>query len=416
MLLKLDAFRQYFHELYASWGMNESLAINATVFILFLMLVVIIYVSDFVARRILINWFSIFSKRTKTNFDDLLVSHRAPRTIAHVVPLVLTIILFPIVFEEYPELVSVVEIILKVYGVLLIIWILRKVLLTFETYFKSLPRLKDKPIDSYIQVVMLFMWIIGLAFCVVIITGVPLWTFFTTMGAASAILLLIFKDTILGLVASIQIAINDTVRIGDWITMEKFGADGNVIEINLSTVQVCNFDKTITVIPTFALNSEAYKNWRGMIESGGRRIKRSVVIKASSIHYLTKEEVNSLKDIQLITSYLETRESDINQFNESRQIDKSKLINGRNLTNFGVFRKYLQEYIQQHSAINKDMTIMVRQLEPTPQGIPLEVYAFSSDKRWENYEYIMADIFDHVLAAIPYFNLELFELNYTIKP
>ena len=223
--------------------------------------------------------------------------------------------------------------------------------------------------------------------------------------------MLIFKDTILGFVASIQIAINDTLRIGDWITMEKYGADGDVIEINLSTVQVQNFDMTITSIPTYALISDSFKNWRGMTSSGGRRIKRSILIKAKSIHYLSDESVEKLKSIQIISSYLEQRKKDIDSFNTTHHIDKSLLINGRNLTNLGVFRKYMQTYIENHSGINKDMFIMVRQLAPTAQGLPLEIYAFSSDKRWENYEYIMSDIFDHALASVPYFELEVFEFT-----
>ncbi|MEM6517542.1 MAG: mechanosensitive ion channel domain-containing protein, partial [Bacteroidota bacterium] len=225
------------------------------------------------------------------------------------------------------------------------------------------------------------------------------------------IVLLIFKDTILGFVASIQVAINDSVRIGDWITMEKYGADGDVIEINLSTVQVQNFDMTITHIPTYALISDSFKNWRGMQSSGGRRIKRSILLTAKSIKYLTNEHIEKLKNIQLIEKYLQNIQQKIQKHNSEKGVDKTTLINGRNLTNVGVFRKYLQTYIENNSAVNKDMTIMVRQLAPTPQGVPLEIYCFSSDKRWKNYEFVMSDIFDHALAAVPYFDLEIFELT-----
>lgn len=200
------------------------------------------------------------------------------------------------------------------------------------------------------------------------------------------------------------------VRIGDWITFEKFGADGDVIEINLATVKVQNFDNTITTIPTYSLISDSFKNWRGMTNSQGRRIKRALIIKQTSIHFLETEEMNQLKKIELISKYITNREEDINNYNSSNNINKELLINGRNLTNIGVFRKYLDEYIHIHSAINKEMMIMVRQLAPTPQGIPIEIYAFSSDKEWKNYEYIIADVFDHALAAAPFFNLELFEL------
>jgi miniconductance mechanosensitive channel len=378
------------------------------------MLCIIIFVSDFIARKLLLQAFTKFAERTTTNFDDLLVSHKAPRNIAHLVPLYITIQLFPTVFYDYPQFESAIIVLLKVYAILLTIWILRSVLRALESYFKTLERLKDKPIDSYIQVVMLFIWILGFGLCFVVLTGVPLWTYFTTLGAASAILLLIFKDTILGFVASIQVSINDSVRIGDWITMDKYGADGDVIEINLATVQVQNFDMTITHIPTYALISDSFKNWRGMTSSGGRRIKRSLLIKSGSIHYLSDKRIEELKKIQLIAEYLNTRQEDISKFNRNNKIDKSLLINGRNMTNLGVFRKYLQTYIENHSGINKEMFIMVRQMAPTPQGLPLEIYAFSSDKRWQNYEYIMSDIFDHSLAAVKYFDLEIYELNTSI--
>ena len=407
----MNQYVHYFCEYFLELGLSEWISTFLNMLILLLILCVIIFISDFITRKLLLQAFSRLAERTTTNFDDLLVSHKAPRNIAHLVPLFITIQLFPTVFYDYPEFESAIIVLLKVYGILLTVWILRSVLRALESYFKTLPRLKDKPIDSYIQVVMLFIWILGFGLCFVVLTGVPLWTYFTTLGAASAILLLIFKDTILGFVASIQVSINDSVRIGDWISMDKYGADGDVIEINLATVQVQNFDMTITHIPTYALISDSFKNWRGMTASGGRRIKRSILIKADSICYLSDKGIEELKKIQLITEYLNTRQEDISKYNKNNHIDKSLLINGRNMTNLGVFRKYLQTYIENHSGINKEMFIMVRQMAPTPQGLPLEIYAFSSDKRWQNYEYIMSDIFDHALASVKYFDLELYELN-----
>lgn len=410
----MPEYSHFFCDYYFDLGLSDEWATFLNMATLLVILCVIIFVSDLIARKILVQAFSRFSTRSITKFDDFLVSHKAPRNIAHLVPLFFTIKLFPIVFYDYPQFESFILIVLKVYGILLTIWILRSVLRSLESYFKTLPSLRDKPIDSYIQVVMLFVWVIGAASCLAAIINLSFLKFFTTLGAASAVLLLIFKDTILGFVASIQVAINDTLRIGDWITMDKYGADGDVIEINLSTVQVQNFDMTITNIPTYAIISESFKNWRGMQSSGGRRIKRSILIKSKSIHYLTDSEIEDLKKIELITAYLDSKQKELIDYNTSHNIDKNTLINGRNLTNLGVFRKYVQTYIERHSGINKDMTIMVRQLEPTSQGIPLEVYAFSSDKRWVNYEYIMSDIFDHVLSAITYFDLELFELTPTI--
>jgi miniconductance mechanosensitive channel len=257
---------------------------------------------------------------------------------------------------------------------------------------------------------MIFVWVACFIIAFAIITDMSVWTFLTGLGAISAVIILVFKDTILGFVASIQVSINDMVRIGDWITFEKYGADGDVIEINLATVKVQNFDNTITTIPTYALISDSFKNWRGMTNSNGRRIKRAIIIKQESIKYLNETEVNKLKNIELISEYIQVQQDKITEYNTEQKIDKSILLNGRNLTNIGVFRKYVDTYINNHTGINKDMMIMVRQLQPTTQGLPIEIYAFSADKRWGNYEYIMADIFDHVLAAVPYFDLELFEL------
>lgn len=405
----------FFYDHYVNIGVSEVTASYLNMFTLLVILVAIIFATDRLARKFLIRFFTRFSARTATNFDNLLVNHRAPTNIAHLVPLLITIKLFPTVFYDFPQFESFIVVLLKIYGIVLTIWIIRSILNTFESYFKTIPRFRDKPIDSYIQVVMLFLWIVGVASVLAVLIDLSFIKFFTTLGAASAVLLLIFKDTILGFVASINVAINDSVRIGDWITMENFGADGEVIEINLSTVQVQNFDMTITNIPTYALITDSFKNWRGMQSSGGRRIKRSILLRAKSVKYLTNDHIERLKKIEIVSKYLENKQLDIENFNSTKNVDKSVLINGRNLTNIGVFRKYMQTYVENHSAVNKDMTIMVRQLAPTPQGFPLEIYCFSSDKRWENYEYVMADIFDHAIAAVPYFDLEIFEFSTDLK-
>jgi len=373
-------------------------------------LFILVLIIDFIFKKLLIQIFSRFASKSKTNFDDLLVTNKVPTNIAHVVPFIVMLKFMPIVLTDFNYYENIVEKILQVFAILLTLWIVRSVLNSIKDYLKTLPRLKDKPIDSYIQVFMIFAWVVGVLSAIAIITGIAFLNFITGLGAASAVVILIFKDTILGFVASIQVSINDMVKIGDWITFEKYGADGDVIEINLATVKVQNFDKTITTIPTYALISDSFKNWRGMIKSDGRRIMRSLTIKLDKIKYLTKNEVDSLKRIQLISTYLTKRQSDIDAYNIDNKIDKEVALNGRNLTNIGVFRKYIQSYLEQHPAINKNMIIMVRQLAPTTQGIPLQIYAFSSDKRWENYEYIMADIFDHLIAAVPYFDLEIYEL------
>jgi miniconductance mechanosensitive channel len=339
-----------------------------------------------------------------------LVKNKAFLNLSNVIVFYIVTAVTDELYSDFPDFEYFISLILHSLLVVFIIWAIRSLLNAIKDFLKTLDNFKDKPIDSYVQVFMIILWVIGLIFIFSILTGKPLLSFLVGLGTISAVLLLIFKDTILGFVASIQVAANDIVRIGDWITMEKYGADGDVFEINLASVKVRNFDKTITTIPTYNLISDSFKNWRGMSQSGGRRIKRAIIIKASSIKFLTTQDLDDLSKVQLIQSYILSRKEEIDNHNNAQGADKSVLINGRNMTNFGVFRKYIDEYLHSHSAVNKEMTIMTRQLAPTPQGVPLEVYCFSKDKVWKNYEYITADIFDHILAAIPYFNLEVFEL------
>ena len=402
--------KHYIYDLLIEKGMSEDTAKYLNMLALLLALLLIAFIIDFITKRILLRFSSGLAKRTKTNFDDILITNKLPRNIAHIIPLIILIEFLPQVFSDFPYAENIIEKTLKVIIIFLTLQIIRSFLNSIKDYLKTLTRYKDKPIDSYIQVFMIFAWLLGIFVIFAIVTGISFLKFATTLGAASAVILLIFKDTILGFVASIQVSINDMVRIGDWITFEKYGADGDVVEINLATVKVQNWDKTITTIPTYALISDSFKNWRGMMSSGGRRIKRSVIIKTSTIKFLTKGDIERFEKIALISDYLKNGSKEIEKHNSDHNTDKSLLINGRNFTNFGVFRKYLQTYIENHSAINKDMTLMVRQLEPTPQGIPMEVYAFSSDQRWVNYEYIIGDIFDHILASVTYFDLEIYEL------
>jgi len=400
----------FFNDYYISLGLSETVAKYLNMLTLLVISLIVIYCIDRIIRTVLRAVSVRIANHTSSPFDDLLLANKVPRNIAHIIPLIIALKLIPIIFIDFNFIEIPIRKILQVLFIVLTLWIVRSLLHTLEDYFKTLPRLRDKPIDSYIQVFMIFAWVAGFIAAIAVFSSVSIWKFVTGFGAASAIILLIFKDTILGFVASIQVSINDMVRIGDWITFEKYGADGDVVEINLATVKVQNFDNTITTIPTYALISDSFKNWRGMTNSDGRRIKRHLMVKQESIKYLTLKEVEHLKGITIISDYLTGMQTKINQYNSHNNINKSLLLNGRNLTNIGVFRKYIQTYLENHSAINKDMLLMARQLQPTTQGVPLEIYAFSKDKRWENYEYVMSDIFDHLLAAVSYFDLEIFEL------
>jgi miniconductance mechanosensitive channel len=403
------------HEYLMEIGMTDENTLILYILILSLISLIGLYVIDFICKNIIRVVFIRFAKKSKSRFDDILITNRTPRYIAHLIPFSISLFIIPFIFNEFTAISDLLIRVNKMILVLVIVFILRSLIYTVRDYFNTLPKLKDKPIDSYIQVIMMFIWAFSVVSLLALITGRSFMEFITTIGAASAIIILVFKDTIMGFVASIQVSVNDMVRIGDWITFQKYGADGDVIEINLATVKVQNFDMTITTIPTYALISDSFKNWRGMVSSEGRRIKRSININFDSIKFLNKEDIQKLSKIEIISSYVNDRRNDIDGFNSKNNVDKDLLLNGRNLTNIGVFRKYLQTYIETHSAINKDMTIMVRQLDPTIHGVPLEVYAFSSDKEWQNYEYIISDIFDHIISSVKYFDLHIFEMPSSVS-
>ena len=398
------------YPLFEKWGFNETIAAYLSLAINIFILSVIAYTIYLIFKFVLVRMLTVLAISTKTKFDDLLVSNKTAKYIAHLIPLLFIYKAVPIILKNYVYWESVFGKLVGIYIVFLCLWIVKTIFNALRDYLKQNPAYSDKPIDSYIQVIMIVLWIIGVGIIVSKIFDIDSNKMLTILGAVSAVIILIFRDTILGFVASVQVSLNDMVRIGDWITFDKFGADGDVIEINLATVKVRNFDNTTTTIPTYSLISDSFRNWRGMLNSDGRRIKRYVLIKGNTIRFLQEHELLNLKKIQLISSYIDLRKEEIDKFNETHKIDKELLINGRNLTNFGLFRKYITQYLQNYPGLNKDMILLCRQLQPTPQGIPLEIYAFSSDKRFENYEYIMADIFDHIFASIIYFDLEIYEM------
>ena len=405
----MDFFLNKLKDILLNTGIKDSIADWSSILVLVAISLSIIFLIDFVIRKIIRSIFSKIADKTKTDFDDIMINHKVPRNIAHIVPVVLIYNIIPNIFYEHLDLKLFLEKLILVSVVISIVWAIRSVFKSIKIFFKSIERLRDKPIDSYIQVLMIFVWLTGVFGILAIVTGISFWEFMAGIGTVSAVIILVFKDTILGFVASIQVSVNDMVRIGDWITFEKYGADGDVIEINLATVKVRNFDHTITTIPTYALISDSFKNWRGMTESKGRRIKRSLNIRISSIRHLNDSDIQKMSKIDLIKKYIEDKSEEIIDYNITSLADKSLLINGRNLTNIGVFRKYIECFVENHSAINKDLMIMARQLEPGENGLPIQIYAFSNDKRWQNFEYIIADIFDHLIASAPSFDLEIHE-------
>ena len=398
------------YPLLRKWGFQDTLASYLSLVVNIAILCFLSYIIYLVFRFVLVRLMEIIAKKTKTKFDDLLISNKTTKYISHLIPLLFIYKSVPIILNDYVYWESIFGKLVGIYIVLLVLWIIRTIFNAFRDYLKLIPEYSDKPIDSFIQVIMIVLWMIGITVIISELFEIKPNTLFTTLGAVSAIVILIFRDTILGFVASVQVSLNDMVRIGDWITFDKFGADGDVIEINLATVKVRNFDNTTTTIPTYSMISDSFRNWRGMLNSDGRRIKRHLLIKAKSIRFLSETDLENMKKIQIISSYIDARQKEIEKYNTQNNIDKSLPINGRNLTNFGLFRKYITEYLYHYPSLNKDMILICRQLQPTAQGIPLEIYTFTKDKRFENYEYIMADIFDHIFASITYFDLEVFEM------
>jgi miniconductance mechanosensitive channel len=400
----------FLYPIFRKWGLGYNLASYLSLIFNIVLLCLVAYSIYIVFRLVLVTVMIFIARKTKTQFDDLLVTNKTAKYIAHLIPLLFIYKAVPIILDRYEYWESVFGKLVGIYIVFLILWIIRTIFNALRDYLKLKPRYSDKPIDSFIQVIMIALWMVGVTIIISRLFEINQTDILTTFGAVSALIILIFRDIILGFVASIQVSVNDMIRIGDWVTMDKFGADGDVIEINLTTVKVRNFDNTTTTIPTYSLSSDSFQNWRGMLNSDGRRIKRHVLIKTSSIRFLEDIELSKLKNIALISDYIDSQKRDIDAFNAVNSVDKSMPINGRNLTNLGLFRKYITQYLHNHPALNQNMIVMCRQLQSTSHGVPIEIYAFSSDKRWENYEYVMSDVFDHVFSSVKYFDLEVYEL------
>ena len=399
-----------FYELLIEFEIPDFYAKLINLFVVGLIIFLVVVILNYISKTFIRNFIERISINSKNNFDNFLVANNIQVHLSRLVPFVFLYWILPFWLEDYQTGLIYSNLILEVYFIFLIVWIIRSFLNSAKEFFKTIDSFKDKPVDSFVQVAMILVWFMAIILVFSILTGKEVSTFLTAMGALSAVILLIFKDTILGLVASIQLTSNDLIRIGDWITMKQFGADGDVIEINLNSVKVQNFDKTITTIPTYKLISDSFKNWRGMSDSNGRRIKRALLIKGSSIKFMGEEELSKLQKIKLISDYISQTQSEIIEHNSNIDIVSDIKVNGRNLTNIGLFRKYTENYLLSNKLINNEMTVMCRQLTPTSQGVPLEIYAFITDKEWKNYENIVSDLFDHLLASLSTFDLELFEL------
>ena len=374
-----------------------------------ILLVVVAALSNGITRRVLLTTVRRIVKRTKAEWDDLIFDEGVFTTLAHIVPAGIVRYVAPEILFEFDGVVDLLIFIINLY----IFWIVARVVIrmlnSMLRIFEANPRYRDKPIESYIQLGKIIVYIGSAIYVIALVIGTTPIAVLTTLGAATAVLLLVFRDPILGLVASITISANDTLRIGDWVSFDKFGADGDVIRINLTSVQIRNWDNTISTVPTYAFQSESFKNWRNMQKMGARRIMRAIHFKVNSVRFLGQEDLEKMKSIQRIREFIEAREREVNEWNKTHRADKNLAINGRNMTNIGLFLAYALAYLNENPNIHNELTIMVRQLDATEKGVPLQVYAFCNDTVWVNYERIQSDIFDHLISAAPFFDLELFE-------
>ncbi|MDM1073181.1 mechanosensitive ion channel [Empedobacter brevis] len=396
-------------ELISTFGFSSYSTTIITTLVLSIALVIILYVIDFLFRKVLLLVLTNVIRKSKTKIDDLLVKNKVLQFVTHIVPIIVAQEAIPLIFKGFPNWIKIAMQITDVALVVAIGLLFSAVFKTFRDFLRSKKSFADKPIDSYLQVMNISLFFVCGILIFSIVTGKSPLTFLVSLGAASAILMLVFKDSILGFVASIQVSMNDMVRVGDWIEMTKYGADGTVIEINLGSVKVQNFDKTITTIPTYALVSDSFRNYRGMQNAGGRRIKRSINIKMNSIRFVTEEEIEELKKIKMLYDFIVDRSSEIEQYNRSNKVDPTVWANGRRMTNIGLFRQYIKTYTYNSPKIRKDLMFEVRQLQPTEHGLPIELFMFTNTTVWNEYEVIMADIFDHIIAVVPFFHLEIFE-------
>ncbi|HRK53402.1 MAG TPA: mechanosensitive ion channel [Cyclobacteriaceae bacterium] len=362
-----------------------------------------------IAQLVINKFIRRVERRTSAQWSNVLLQGAFAK-LPLIIPAIYVTGALPLIFSDYPTWIPTIKTLTAVYITLVVIRIISSTISASNVYYSTSTRYKDRPIASFTQLAKIVVWVIGVIFMLsILIDSNPL-ALFGALGAVSAVILLIFKDTLLGFIASIQLTINDMVRIGDWVSVPKYGADGDVIGIYLTTIKVSNWDKTISTVPTYSFVSDSFKNWRGMQESGGRRIKRSINFKISSVRFCDDEMLARYAKIELIREHIEKRTDEITTYNSERNVNtEMSIVNGRRMTNIGIFRVYILNVLKKNPNINHEMTHMVRQLEPSETGVPLEIYCFSRIKTWIEYEGIQSDIFDHIMATAKYFDLEIFE-------
>lgn len=405
----IEKWIHWYFTLLTESGLSDSLVVFIENMTIILLTIGLAFLADFIVKKIIMNSITRLAKKSKNDWDDIFVERRVFNRLAHLAPALVILFAQNYIFDA-PKLLSFLQNLTQIYMIIIVLLVIDALLNTLHEIYHKLPISEGRNIKGFVQVVKIIFYLLAIIMIISIFSGDPPKALLGGLGAMAAVLMLVFKDTILGFVASIQLSASNMVNLGDWISMPKYNADGDVIDISLNTVKVQNWDKTIATIPTYALVTESFNNWKGMEESGGRRIKRSINIDMNSVAFLDDAQIRKFNKFFLLNKYISGKEKEIADFNLSLNLDDSIVTNGRRMTNLGTFRVYLENYLHKHPKINQEMTFLVRHLQPTDRGLPIEIYVFSNDQAWANYEAIQADIFDHILAIIPEFGLRVFQV------
>jgi miniconductance mechanosensitive channel len=408
MIEKFDP-SSYIYDLFISAGLNENLAIFLRTLIIVTVVILLSWIANFLAKLIIEKIVATIIRKTKFKWDDIFLEKHVFRSLSHFAPAIVIWFMAGWAFTDYPALLAFIQKLTYIYMIAAGTMFMNTFIDAWHAIYMELPISSERQIKGYVQLTKIFVVVIAVLIIVSVILDKKIGTLLAGLGALAAVLILVFKDTLLSLVASIQLSANKMVKVGDWISLPSRDADGTVVDISLNIVKIQNWDKTIITVPTYSLVQESFQNWLGMEESGGRRIKRPIYIDTNSIRFLDKEMIERLRKVHLLKDYLDKKEAELEKYNKEQNIDDSSIVNGRRLTNIGTFRAYVEAYLRHHPKIHNEMTFLIRQLPLSEKGLPIEVYVFSNDQVWANYEAIQSDIFDHLLAVVPEFGLRIFQ-------
>ncbi len=405
----LRTFSRSFSEWLVDQGLNKELSIILSDYVWLIGVALIAWIAYYFVKKVLYNFLQRLVKRSSNQIDDILLEQKLFRRVSYYAPALVIYKIAPWVISGYVGMAFFITRVMEAYMLMVTILVIESFFNSIHHVYSTTEMSKSRPIKGFIQVAKIFVYAIGFIILLSWLLGQKPLALLGGLGALSAVLMLVFKDSILGFVAGIQLSANQMVQIGDWISMPKYDVDGSVIDISLTTVKIQNWDNTISMVPTYNLISDSVKNYRGMQESGARRIARSINLNMNSVKFCTPEMLERFERIHYIEDYVRRKEDELNSYNSTNNIDSSIVVNGRRQTNIGVFRVYVSEYIKNHPRIRKDLTILVRQMPLSELGLPIQIYCFTDTTVWIEYEQIQSDIFDHLLAILPYFDLQVFQ-------